>query len=147
MFVTWRRRRLATRGYQSTTCRHADGMLRSPDARRWRLTPVVTFSYRNGAGVPQQDTIWRPRVSINSCCIGDIGTRERFWREVEARVNELRQPPLNESSGAVILDRLEWFLATLAEKVPPVSDDEYAEELEERMRGAGAPANRSPRND
>jgi hypothetical protein len=92
-----------------TRCRHANEELHDPGARRWRLTPVVTFSCRNENGTPQQQIIWPPRVSINSCCIEDLRTRERFWNALNARLDELRKPPLNESSGAVILDRLDGF--------------------------------------
>lgn len=136
MFVTWRRRSLAPRGYLPTRCRHAIEQLRDPGTHRWRLMPVVTFSYRNAAGIPQQEIIWRPGVSINSCCVGDLHARERFWKELDARLDELQKPPLNESSGAVVLDRIEWFRRTIAETVQPVSDDEYAEDLEKRLRGS-----------
>lgn len=98
--------------------------------------PVVMFSYRDGFGTPRHDTIWRPGVSINSCCLGDIRARERFWSELEQRIEELRHPPLDESSGAILLDRLDWLRAAITEKVTPVTDDEHAEDFERLLRGS-----------
>lgn len=96
------------------------------------------FSYRDGAGVPRQEVIWRPRVSINSCCIWDVRVRDFFWSELERRIEDLRRPPLNESSAAIVLDRLDWFRAAMAETVRPVSDDELADMVEGQLRESGA---------
>lgn len=98
--------------------------------------PVVMFSYRDGAGVPRHETIWRPGVSINSCCLRDVRARDRFLSELEQRIEELRHPPLDASSGAILLDHLDWLRAAIAEKVTPVTDDERIEDLEARMQGS-----------
>jgi len=131
--VRWKNRVLEY-GYGATECEHRGDRER----RRERLHLVVMHSYRGEGGRPTHETIWRPGVGINTCCLDVPLARYKFWAELEERLSALKCPPLSESSGAFILDHLEWFRAEVAKMVRPLDDAGLADLMEAAMHRLSA---------
>jgi hypothetical protein len=100
----------------------------------------VLLSYENRAARSVHHTIWRPGVSINACCVADVSARLDFWKRLEEQLERLDEPPRDQSSGAVLLDRLEWQRAEIGKRVPYPTDDELVEMIADRMRGPATAA-------
>lgn len=132
MFVRWRMNEIAVWGSTRTDCRH--NKIGPGDTVRYRIFPVVLHSYRGEGGVSRHDMIWRPRVGINSCCIEDYSARTKFWQALEGHITALGRPPGSSSSGAILLDRLDWLRDQLAAKVRPPTDDEHVTYFEGLLR-------------
>ena len=115
MFIRWKKRRLAPWDSSSaTTCRH--------QGARDRLTPAVLYSYKNGERHSVHETIWRPGVSINECCIVDPVAKQAFWEAMDARIAALSTAPLDSSAAGILVDRVEWLRASFVKRVPMLVD-------------------------